>query len=201
MYWIDEHSDSVLSRTYDHFTEVSPNHVRIMMMNDGSGLEYESQVQYQHDFHDLKKSIRDCICGITKIQPIIVLSTLHELYNDIKWMILRFHSPSLQDPSYEGAILLLMKGFLEGLKGSPNLIGISNMEVKSLFLTLQSYLFFGNCSRRSEVLQSLGLLSNFISLSLVRRRNDWSQELVSWSDWTTVVCIGESYWWIWVGIR
>lgn len=55
-----------------------------MMMNDGSGLEYESQVQYQHDFHDLKKSIRDCICGITKIQPIIVLSTLHELYNDIK---------------------------------------------------------------------------------------------------------------------
>lgn len=170
-------------------------------MNDGSGLEYESQVQYQHDFHDLKKSIRDCICGITKIQPIIVLSTLHELYNDIKWMILRFHSPSLQDPSYEGAILLLMKGFLEGLKGSPNLIGISNMEVKSLFLTLQSYLFFGNCSRRSEVLQSLGLLSNFISLSLVRRRNDWSQEWVSWSDWTTVVCIGESYWWIWVGIR
>ena len=70
----------MLSRAYYHFTEVSTNQVGMMTMSNGSGLEYESQVQYQHDFNDLKKIIRDCICGMTKIQPIIVLSTLHELY-------------------------------------------------------------------------------------------------------------------------
>ena len=81
-----------------------------------------------------------------------------------------FQSPSIHSKPYEGAVWLLLKGFLDGCKTNVFNQYISEMDMKSFFLSIQHFLYYDNCSKKEDAVQSLSMLSAYISLNEVSIR-------------------------------
>lgn len=78
-----------------------------------------------------------------------------------------FQSPSIQSRSFEAAVWQLLKGFLDGCKSKEFERYIPEMEMKEFFLSIQQFLYFGNCSKKVDAVQCLSMLSAYISLDEV----------------------------------
>ena len=91
-------------------------------------------------------------------------------------MMNSFQSPSMQSSLYEGAIFLLLKGFLDACKQPSIRQTITESDYKELFLKLQHFLYYGNCSRKIDAVQSLSMLAGYVILNEVCVINDDNNE-------------------------
>ncbi|KAK8826709.1 hypothetical protein WA556_004298 [Blastocystis sp. ATCC 50177/Nand II] len=117
--------------------------------------EYESHGSFQRAVSDLKKVVRECAAALVKTQytPVMtqvtaIVATLSTQPNDF---VLAFYS--------------ILKGAVEGVKAlSTAQASLNHADLKSLFLQLQQFLFYGHCPFQVETLQILSVLVASVSL-------------------------------------
>lgn len=95
------------------------------------------------------------------------LSSLHLSVFRNRNFIYSFQNDSIHSGSYEASVWQLLKGFLDGCKSNEFNRYISDMEMKEFFLSIQQFLYYGNCSQNVDAVQSLSMLSAYISLTEV----------------------------------